>query len=332
MTGSMMKSASQRLCGYIFFALLMVCQASAQDARMKELRLVEDSLRQVSDRIVNGREPAERFRSDSLFTRMLVRALKMPNSFSYPFDSLSTISRVYAPDSAFRVFTWQVVRDEGMHRRHGAIQMRTTDGSLKLFPLIDRSFLIKGQTDTVTGNEWWIGSIYYKVIQKKANGKNVYTLLGYDENTIRSTKKRIEVLTFDDGGRPMFGGRWFTFPKDTVKRADQSRFWIEYKKDGNARMQWDEEMDMIIFEHLIPENNEPEKKYTYIPDGDYEGFKWANGKWEHIEKVFTFKLKDGEAPVGNPVHESKFGDPNPGDTQPVPGAKPPAKKKKGSGD
>lgn len=332
MTGSMKFSAPLRLCGYFVFALVTMFRVDAQDARIKELRLREDSLRTVSDRIVNGREPADRFRSDSLFTRMLVRALKVPGSFSYPFDSLSTISRIYAPDSAFRIFTWQVVRDEGMHRRHGAIQMRTADGMLKLFPLIDRSFLIKGQADTVANNEWWIGSIYYKVILKKLNGKDVYTLLGYDENTIRSTKKRIEVLTFDASGQPVFGGRWFTFPKDTVKRADQSRFWIEYKKDGNARMQWDEELDMIIFEHLIPENNEPQKKYTYIPDGDYEGFKWANGKWEHIEKVFTFKLQDGQAPVGNPVHESKFGDPNPGDTQPPPGSKPPVKKKKGSGE
>jgi hypothetical protein len=332
MTGSMKFSAPLHLRGYLVLALMYAFSGQAQDTRIKELRQREDSLRKVSDRIVDGREAAERFRSDSLFTRMLVRALKVPGSFSYPFDSLATISRLYAPDSAFRIFTWQVVRDEGMHRRHGAIQMRTTDGSLKLFPLIDRSFLISNQADTVAGNEWWIGSIYYKVILKKVGARNIYTLLGYDENTIRSTKKRIEVLTFDGSGQPVFGGKWFSFPKDTIRRADQSRFWIEYKKDGNARMQWDEEMDMIIFEHLIPENNEPAKKYTYIPDGDYEGFKWANGKWEHIEKVFTFKLKDGEAPVGNPVHESKFGDPGAGDTPPPPGAKPPVKKKKGSGE
>jgi hypothetical protein len=325
MTGSMKNSASLRLCGYVLLALILGKPAFSQ---VKELRLREDSLRQVSDRIVNAREASERFRADSQFTRMLVRALKVPNSFSYPFDSLATISRLYAPDSAFRIFTWQVVRDEGLNRRHGAIQVRTTDGSLKLFPLIDRSFLIHGQADTVTSNEWWIGSIYYKVVLKKAQGRNVYTLLGYDENTIRSTKKRIEVLSFDAAGQPVFGGRYFTFPNDTVRRADQSRFWIEYKKDGNARMQYDEEMDMIIYEHLISETNEPAKKYTYIPDGDYEGFQWKEGKWVHIEKVFTFKLKDGEAPVGVPINESKFGEMKP-ETAPAPAKS--TKKKKGDG-
>ena len=49
------------------------------------------------------------------------------------------------------------------------------------------------------------------------------------------------------------------------------------------------------------------KKYTFIPDGDYEGFKWQDGKWVHIDKVFTYKLRDGEAPVGMPLTEDKLG-------------------------
>ncbi len=284
----------------------------------------EDSLREVASRIVMAREAADRFRADSMFTRMLVRALKIPYSFSYPFDSILHISKLYSPDSMFRIFTWQVVRDENLNRRHGAIQVRTNDGSLKLFPLIDRTIVISHPIDTVTNNEWWIGSIYYKIILKKSDQTNYYTLLGYDENTMKSTKKRIEVLTFDAGGKPVFGGPYFSFEEDSVRKPMQSRFWIEYKKEGNARLQFDEEMDMIIYDHLISENNEPDKKYTYIPDGDYEGFKWKNGKWVHVNKVFNFALKDGEAPVISPVSEDKMGGKNPP-------AKPPVKKKTGGG-
>jgi hypothetical protein len=185
--------------------------------------------------------------------------------------------------------------------------MKTADGSLKLFPLIDRSHLINDLADTVSNNDWWIGSIYYKIILKEFQGIKYYTLLGYDEHSMRSTMKRIEVLSFDKNGNPVFGGPFFVFQEDSVRRSPQSRFWIEYKKDGNARMQYDEEMDLIIYDHLISESNEPNKKYTYIPDGDYEGFKWKNGQWVHIDKVFTFKLKDGEAPVINQQTEDKLG-------------------------
>jgi hypothetical protein len=271
------------------------------------LKQREDSLKTLSAEIISGREAADRFRADSAFTRMLVRALKVTHSFHYPFDSLQTISRLYAQDSSFRIFTWQVIRDQSLHRRHGAIQMKTADGSLKLFPLIDRSHLINDLADTVSNNDWWIGSIYYKIIPRDHLGKKYYTLLGYDEHTMSSTMKRVEVLSFDDEGKPVFGGPFFSFQEDSLQKPQQSRFWIEYKKDGNARMQYDEEMDMIIYDHLISESNEPKKKYTYIPDGDYEGFKWKNGQWVHINKVFTFKLKDGEAPVINPQTEDKLG-------------------------
>ena len=37
-------------------------------------------------------------------------------------------------------------------------------------------------------------------------------------------------------------------------------------------------------------------KETYIPDGDFQGFKWENGQWVHVDKVFNYKLKDGEYP------------------------------------
>jgi len=270
------------------------------------LKIKEDSLFVIGKQIVASEEASVRFRSDSQFTRLLVRSLKTPFSFNYPFDSLTTISRLYSPDSLFRIFTWQVSRDADLHRRHGAIQMRTADGSLKLFPLIDRSIVIQNQEDTVTNNEWWVGAIYYKVIKKVYNNKNYYTLFGYDENSIRSTKKRIEVLTFDEKGSPVFGGKYFTFEKDTINKPVQSRYTVEYKKNGNGRILYDDELDMIIYDHLISESNEPAKKFTYIPDGDYEGFKWVNGKWQHIEKVFNQKLVDGQAPVLKPLTEKKL--------------------------
>ena len=270
------------------------------------LVLQQDSLVSYGQQMVASTDAAKRFRSDSFFTRILVRALKTTHSFQFPFDSLTTISRLYAPDSAFRIFTWQVSRDEDLHRRHGAIQMKTTDGSLKLFPLIDRTFMINEPKDTVTNHEWWIGAIYYKILLHEFNKKKYYTLLGYDENSIRSTKKRIEVLHFNDNGQPVFGGPFFSFAQDTIRKKDQSRFWIEYKKNGNGRLLYDEEMGLIMYDHLISETNEPAKKFTYVPDGDYEAFKWVNGKWLHVEKVFTFKLEDGQAPVEKPLNENKL--------------------------
>lgn len=292
-----------------FFVPGLVKNTFAQSVKNNshtELSAREESMKQYAYDVVNGREASDRFYADSIFTRLLVSALKEPHSFSYPFDSLQTISRLYAPDSSFRIFTWQLVQDEATFRRHGAIQMNTPDGSLKLYPLLDKTTILNDIQNTVTSNEAWVGAIYYRIVQTTYRGKNFYTLLGYDENSFRSTKKHIEILTFDQDHKPVFGGPFFSFEKDTIPKPMQTRFSIEYKKDGNASIKYDDELGIIIFDHLISENNQPAKKYTYIPDGDYEGFKWENGKWVHIEKVFTFKLQDGQAPVERPVHENKL--------------------------
>lgn len=279
---------------------LLPCAAAAQ--RRPDLRNYEDSLASTGYQIVNAPDASQRFEADSQFTRTLVRALKEPYSFEYPFDSLQTLSHIYSPDSAFRIFTWEVMVDEDTYRRHGAIQMRTPDGSLKLFALIDRTEALKHPMDTVTDNAFWIGNIYYKIVLKKYLGKSFYTLLGYDEHNLASTRKWIEVLTFDPEGKPVFGGRFFVFNAgDPEQPGPIARYMIEYKKDGGARIQFDPDLNLIIYDHLISESNEPQKKYTLVPDGDYEGFRWVNGKWVHINKVFNQKLQNGQAPVPQPL-------------------------------
>ena len=116
----------------------------------------------------------------------------------------------------------------------------------------------------------------------------------------------MEVLSFDAKGNPVFGAPIIFFDQDSIRKPIQARYSIEYKKNGNGRINYDDELDMIIYDHLISESNEPAKKYTYIPDGDYEGFKWVNGKWQHIDKVFNNKREDGQAPVKVPYTEKKL--------------------------
>lgn len=285
---------------FSFYCSLSFAQ-KISPASLKVLRRTEDSLRQVARLILNGISTESRFSADSSFTVMFVRALKNSHSFYYPFDSLVTISKLAPPDSSFRIFTWQLNVNDNINRQHGAIQFNTKDGSLKLLPLIDKSDVIADAADTVAGNFDWVGALYYKIIEKEYAGKKFYTLLGYDENNISSTKKIIDVLTFTDG-RPVFGGPYFSFANGVKSPA---RFIMEYKKDAGPRLNFDEDLDMIVYEHLISETNEPDKKYTYIPDGDYEGLQWRGGRWVYIEKVFTQTLKEGEAPVPEPIRDDK---------------------------
>lgn len=283
----------------LFMGNLAIAQSKAD---IKILQQKEDSLRALAVQIIQGRNADDRFSADSSFTRMLVRALKTRHSFHYPFESFQTISVLYAPDSVFRIFTWQMVINENVIRQHGAIQMKTWDGSLKLYPLIDKSDVTGNVADTIGNHLGWIGAIYYKLIQKKSGNQNYYTLLGFDENNIRSSRKIIEVLHFTND-EPVFGGRYFSYEEDSVFKTSQSRYIMEYKKEAGPRLNYDTDLDMIIMEHLISESKEPHKKWTLVGDGDYEGFAWKNGKWVHVEKVFNVVTPDGQAPVPNPLRD-----------------------------
>jgi hypothetical protein len=294
---------------FLFLAVVVLSSfaGTAQITKQQKalLKRSEDTLKEFAKKMIFEREASERFIADSIFIRGLVKSLKTPYSFDYNFDSLETVSRIYAPDSSFRIISWEFRRDETYYRQRGAIQMKTADGSLKLFPLIDMSDFSDNPVDSVRSNFNWIGAIYYKVILKTYNNKKYYTLFGFDDNNLTTTRKWMEVLTFNEQGQPQFGGRYFVYPSDPIKPPQPAfRFLLEYKKDAAARIGYDPEMDMIIFDHLVSEAKDPTKKYTLVPDGDHEGFKWKDGKWIYIEKVFKTKLEDGQFPMEAPLKDA----------------------------
>lgn len=278
----------------------------------KKLRAKEDTLQWYARYLVTDSLTEDRMISDSIFTRTLVRALQIKNSFYYPFDSVKGISKLYAPDSTFRIFSWGLEFDDFYSRQRGAIQLKTKDGSLKLIPLRDVSEFTDKAADSIRTRSNWIGAIYYNIIKTQDKGKNYYTLFGIDYNNVRSSKKWIEVLTFNEKNEAIFGGRFFSFAKDSVPKPDQYRFSVEYKKDARVLVNYIDELQMILVDHLISETNEPENPWTFVPDGDNEAFKWENGKWVHVDKAFDYKVDMrgvdpylGKPPVEEPILDNK---------------------------
>jgi len=293
---------------FVFFLLSLSQAALCQkitSADLKKLQAKEDTLSRYSEHLNTDTLPQERMKADSAFTKVLVRALQIKSSFYYPFDSLLGISKLYAPDTSFRIITWNISFDDYYSRQKGAIQFRTADGSLKLLPLRDVSEFTNKPQDSVRNRQNWIGAMYYNIVKTQYKGKNYYTLFGFDNNSAQSSMKWVEVLTFNEKNEPVFGGPFFSYEKDSVPKPPKYRIGLEFKKGTRVLVNYIPELDMILVDHLISESEQPELPWTFIPDGDQEGFKWENGKWVHIDKVFTLKLEDGQAPVGDPLMDPK---------------------------
>jgi hypothetical protein len=273
---------------------------------LKALNKKQDSLGILSWRTINEISSVNRLISDSVFTKVFVRALSIKNSFYYGFDSVQ-IAKTYAPDSSFKIFTWQVERGKDKIRQRGVIQYKTADGKMKITPLLDNSEFMDDLTQ-VSNSRNWVGAIYYKILLNEYQGKKYYTLIGLDENNSESNKKWVEVLTFNENNEPIFGGPYI---KHTTQGM-RNRFGIEYKKDARVKLNWDEDQQMIIFDHLSSETGFVNQKKTFVSDGDYEGFKWENGMWVHLEKVMCNcplrKIEDpllGNPEVGEPLFDKE---------------------------
>src|SRR5437773_4168854 len=226
-----------------YILLIVIALASAApfcnaqkilSADRRKLKEKEDSLQHLAADIILDSLTAGRMRSDSFFVKTLIRALQIKNSFYYPFDSVHGVSKLYAPDSSFRIFTWNISFDDYYSRQRGAIQVRTTDGSLKLTALRDFSEFTPNALDSARTKTNWIGAVYYDIVKTSFNGKNYYTLIGFDNNSVMSNKKWLEVLSFDERNEPVFGGKYFSFEKDSVKRPTQFRYNLDYKKEARA--------------------------------------------------------------------------------------------------
>ncbi|MBK9732829.1 MAG: hypothetical protein IPO83_16375 [Chitinophagaceae bacterium] len=291
--------------GAILLAVIfMTTSAKGQrnSGNMQLLMNYEDSLKQINDVILDGSEQGIRQNACYDFIKKLVEALKVEGSFDYPFDSLTRISILTPEDKSFRIFNWQLPLTSGKQRFFGAIQMRNGK-ELKLFPLYDYSDYILHPADTITDNEKWFGALYYRIMEVKGNGKKYYMLFGWDGNNMTSNKKILEVLSFSKQKEPVFGAAIFNFGKESDRNAIM-RFILEYKKDAQVSLNYDADLQMITFDHLIPQDaSTKDLPYTYVPDGSYEAFQWKHGKWNYFDNVFTSTMT--EVPFPNPVDFGK---------------------------
>jgi hypothetical protein len=65
-------------------------------------------------------------------------------------------------------------------------------------------------------------------------------------------------------------------------------------------MNWDEELKAILFDDIASQINDPNRKYTFVPTGQYNGLRWSNGKWKFVNNLIpVLELQDGKAPEGN---------------------------------
>ncbi|RYZ49665.1 MAG: hypothetical protein EOP49_15795 [Sphingobacteriales bacterium] len=293
----------------LFISMCITGEMKAQSTLSVEdagrISKLEDSLILVADSMYNAFIPDTRIGYCEKFVKGLVRALKTPGSYYYPFAKLGAKINIIAPDDkSFRIFNWQILPDGVRVRYFGAIQREGHD--LKLTPLFDRAMEIgSGAEDSILNNSRWFGALYYRIITTESEEGPVYTLFGLNASNLVSNKKVLEPLRLTADGI-VFGAPVFNVRSEGIPQNRINRFIIEYKKDVQASLNWDNELKMIYFDKLVSQTNDPKRKYTYVPSGQYDGFTWSNGFWNYVQDLIPVQeFKDGEAPTPAPLAPRK---------------------------
>lgn len=274
---------------------------------LKKLRAAEDSLATLAQTVLTDSVAEARISASNALEATLFRALQVENSFKYKFGELASLSILYPPDSSFRVFTWQLFVNDSTYRYHGAIQLDRR--VLVFFPLQDRSdeMTLMPRTEVLSASNWY-GALYYNLREFDSGTGKKYLLFGFDGFEFFEKRKLIEVLSFDPKtGEPIFGAKVFDRQKEPGKRPapPEARIMLEYSAEAAVRCNWDEEYQLVLFDHLETTGSPFGRGLTHIPDGSVEGFHLENGRWKHISKVFNDVMAEPPRPA--PVLDERQG-------------------------
>jgi hypothetical protein len=172
----------------------------------------------------------------------------------------------------------------------------------RIFILNDISDTLPDEVQAITRYPDWYGALYYRIILNESEGREYYTLLGWDGYSPRSTRKMIDVLSFSSSGEPEFGAPLFRDHGD----VKNTRILFEHAENASMSLKYDYQtyhislpsgknksrfkvVDgwMIVFDHLVPMDPTLTGQFNfYIPSGlTYDAFVFYDGYWHFHENV-----------------------------------------------
>lgn len=237
----------------------------------------------IFDTIFNMNESHERDSLNQELISSFSEILLSPEALYYSWKGLSKIGNLLSEDKRMRVFTWHLPGNNDQYTYYGFIQFnqgknKAGKEDILIIPLSDNSAILKNAETLSLSPENWYGSVYYKIKMFSHRRDDYYVLMGYDFNNNYSQKKILEVLWFDNNGEARFEGN-FDMEFQPFKRVI-----FEYSDRVAMTLNYDDRLDMIVFDHLAP--FEPIFTGNYLfygPDGSYDGFRFEKSVF-HFEK------------------------------------------------
>jgi hypothetical protein len=138
----------------------------------------------------------------------------------------------------------------------------------------------------------WPMAVYTRLIVNKNKQGEFYTLIGWMGGREGSSRRVLEVLTFDQNGNPVFGAPIFNSDQKTLKSrvifefTDQIPFHLAYEQQrlpGKKKKKgW-----MIVFNHLSGNSRQSRNPYKVLtPNYDkFDAFIFDGTRWQFTSDI-----------------------------------------------
>lgn len=271
----------------LFFSLFLSAKSQIDEnlfpTQEQELKSLFDSLF-TRDSTRYLKSDFDKNRLNDSIKKIFFQSLNSPNSLTYPYDSLKHIGKLYSSDKQVRIITWNLKYSNGTFKYFGFVQYKNQKkDNVITYTLTDKSDSITNPENIVLSNSNWFGALYYQMYDYKEGGKNYYILFGWDGNSYYTNKKIIEILSFSNTGKPIFGKSVFKTEEKTKKRI-----LFEHSIKASMSCKYNTAAEAIIFDHLSPPKPSQIGQFQfYGPDGSYDGFIFKKGKWIFVSNIYV---------------------------------------------
>ncbi len=271
-----------RMVLWFIICLYITSASTAQEQQPSNLTRLENNIYELFQFMSVAKSDSEKDLINADIATGFEQALEDPASFNHPFDSLKYVGKIKSSDQRLRIYSWNIPYHNGTHKYCGYLQYLPDRNKEPLVhKLIDKSDEISDPGKTILDKKNWYGALYYDVISCGDQEKKYYTLLGFDFNDLFSSKKLIEILSFNDKCEPIFG-------KPVIESEGKlaSRVIFEFSARVSMNLRFSNEKEMIIYDHLSPSKPSLTGKFQfYGPDMSYDGMKCEDGIWKVYKDV-----------------------------------------------
>lgn len=282
------------VCFVFSFTLL---EAKQNDAIQYEFEHKVDSLVLLKDSMLNA-STMGKVRANNDFKRILREILNDSLSIQYDFSALNNLSVLSSPKKDFRIYTWTLRIGNDTYDYFGFTQYqhKKRTGFFSQPIIKNYVYALNNQSSTIGFDETakldsnkWLGCIYYKLVPAPKRSDDVFILLGWDGYGYRSTRKIIETAKVNSKGEITFGQKVIKYNEGTQRRpkmVSKSRLIFEYKGSLSMTLNYNDNLDMIVFDHLSPPSPTlAQMKFAYAPDFTYDALKYNKKKWWHESDI-----------------------------------------------